>query len=157
MKAQDHRLCSRPVASSAAVARRMRATRRTGTAAELALLSQLKMLGFSPEIDAQVSAPKRTRADFVFRRERVAVFVDGCFWHCCPIHRTFPKKNRDWWQSKLEANVKRDNRATNALRRAGWSVLRVWEHEITASPKDVAMLISRRIHRRRSTNYESAR
>jgi DNA mismatch endonuclease (patch repair protein) len=69
-------------------------------------------------------------ADVVFRRARVAVFVDGCFWHRCPTHATTPKSNRAWWEQKLEANVDRDRRADIALEELGWRVVRIWEHEL---------------------------
>lgn len=72
-------------------------------------------------------APLRVRVDFVFRRERVCVFVDGCFWHACPRHGTQPSGNRAFWKSKLARNVERDREVSRALRKAGWKVLRVWE------------------------------
>ncbi len=62
-------------------------------------------------------------------RARVAVFVDGCFWHCCPVHGTSPKANADWWSAKLAANVRRDRDTDARLREEGWTVVRVWEHE----------------------------
>ena len=65
----------------------------------------------------------------MFTRARVAVFVDGCFWHRCPEHATDPCANAAWWRAKLDANVARDRRNDNALRTAGWTVLRFWEHE----------------------------
>lgn len=68
-------------------------------------------------------------ADVVFSGPRVAVFVDGCFWHCCPKHATFPKTNQSYWLPKLAENKKRDRRQTARLRNAGWTVIRVWEHE----------------------------
>jgi DNA mismatch endonuclease (patch repair protein) len=74
------------------------------------------------------------RPDFVFSAQRVAVFIDGCFWHCCPKHATMPATNRAWWRSKLVANVQRDARHTRLLRRHGWSVLRIWEHDVKADP-----------------------
>jgi len=72
----------------------------------------------------------RVRPDFVFPKLRLAVFVDGCFWHCCPKHTTKPKNNRAFWQRKLASNRARDALVTRTLRRAGWRVLRVWEHEL---------------------------
>jgi DNA mismatch endonuclease (patch repair protein) len=65
----------------------------------------------------------------VFRKARVAVFVDGCFWHNCPTHGTVPKANRSWWEAKLLANSERDRDTVNVLRGEGWHPLRVWEHE----------------------------
>lgn len=67
--------------------------------------------------------------DIVFPGPKVAVLVDGCFWHCCPLHGTAPKSNRDYWLPKLEENRRRDERQNEALRRAGWRVMRVWEHD----------------------------
>lgn len=69
------------------------------------------------------------RPDFVFRRERVAVFVDGCFWHGCPLHGSRPESNADFWEKKLAGNVIRDRAVSLKLRRMGWHVLRLWEHE----------------------------
>jgi len=68
--------------------------------------------------------------DFVFRRERVAVFVDGCFWHGCPKCYRRPKSNRKFWDAKAARNRARDAEVTRALRRAGWTVVRIWEHAL---------------------------
>jgi DNA mismatch endonuclease (patch repair protein) len=76
------------------------------------------------------------RPDVVFSRAKVAVFVDGCFWHSCPIHATSAKANAAWWKSKLAGNVERDRRNDHALADAGWTVLRFWEHEPVASMAD---------------------
>jgi DNA mismatch endonuclease, patch repair protein len=65
----------------------------------------------------------------VFTRARVAVYVDGCFWHSCPEHATVPKSNRGWWIDKLDANVRRDRDTDRQLEEAGWFAVRVWEHE----------------------------
>lgn len=70
------------------------------------------------------------RPDFVFPRRRVAVFVDGCFWHGCPQHGTKPRGNAAFWRRKFAANRARDRLVTRTLRRAGWRVLRIWEHEL---------------------------
>jgi DNA mismatch endonuclease (patch repair protein) len=71
----------------------------------------------------------RRRADLLFAKSQVAVFVDGCFWHCCPEHGTRPKSNSEWWDAKLRANVERDRNTDRRLREAGWEPVRVWEHE----------------------------
>jgi DNA mismatch endonuclease, patch repair protein len=71
----------------------------------------------------------RRRVDIVFPRQRVAVFVDGCFWHVCPDHGTWPKHNAQWWRQKLERNTKRDAESNAQLNGLGWTVIRVWEHE----------------------------
>ena len=70
------------------------------------------------------------RPDFVFPKLRLAVFVDGCFWHACPIHATKPRNNAAFWRKKLAANKARDRKVNRALRAAGWRVLRIWEHEL---------------------------
>ncbi len=73
------------------------------------------------------------KPDFVFRRERVAVFVDGCFWHGCPRHATMPANNRAFWKAKLARNAQRDRDVSRTLRKAGWIVLRVWECALVRS------------------------
>ena len=72
---------------------------------------------------------RRVRPDVVFTRRRVAVFLDGCFWHGCPLHCRVPASNRDYWVAKIERNRDRDGRTTAALEAAGWQVVRAWEHE----------------------------
>lgn len=72
----------------------------------------------------------------MFRGSRVAVYVDGCFWHSCPVHGTFPKANADWWREKLDANVRRDGDTDLELQAAGWTVIRVWEHETPSEAVD---------------------
>lgn len=79
---------------------------------------------------ADAARRNRVQVDFVFRRERVAVFVDGCFWHACPQHGTRPSGNRAFWKAKLDRNIARDRAVSRALRKKGWSVLRVWEHDL---------------------------
>jgi DNA mismatch endonuclease, patch repair protein len=81
----------------------------------------------------------RVRPDFVFRRERVAVFVDGCFWHGCPRHATRPVGNRTFWDAKLARNKARDREVSRALRRAGWTVLRIWECALTKKRQAATM------------------
>jgi DNA mismatch endonuclease (patch repair protein) len=71
----------------------------------------------------------RITPDVVFPTEKIAVYVDGCFWHSCPQHATQPVHNREWWQEKLHANYERDKRHTEELQRQGWAVMRFWEHQ----------------------------
>jgi DNA mismatch endonuclease, patch repair protein len=71
------------------------------------------------------------KPDFLFRKQRWAVFVDGCFWHSCPIHATLPVSNRDFWRLKLISNTRRDRKVTQTLRLQGWLVIRIWEHELS--------------------------
>jgi DNA mismatch endonuclease (patch repair protein) len=72
----------------------------------------------------------RVRPDFVFRKERVVIFVDGCFWHGCPKHSSMPANNREFWLRKLTGNKEHDRLVTRALRQSGWRVLRIWEHDL---------------------------
>jgi DNA mismatch endonuclease (patch repair protein) len=76
--------------------------------------------------------------DFVFPRERLVVFVHGCFWHSCPTHGSVPKSNREFWVSKLEANRRRDGKRSRELKAMGWDVLVIWEHEVRRSPEACA-------------------
>ena len=78
----------------------------------------------------------RIRPDIVFTRARAAVFVDGCFWHQCPEHGTSPKTNAGWWRHKLDTNAERDRTTDTALAEAGWTVIRIWEHEDTTTAAD---------------------
>jgi DNA mismatch endonuclease (patch repair protein) len=89
----------------------------------------------------------------VFPTERVAVFVDGCFWHRCPVHGTVPKRNRDYWLPKLQANEARDRRNDEALAALGWRVVRVWEHE---SPDEAAAGIAAVVRGRRGSEAADA-
>lgn len=120
---------SRPPASSEAALKRMRSTRRRDTPAEISLRSALHQLGLRFRVDVAPIPGSRRRADIVFRKAKVAVFVDGCFWHGCPEHATWPKENSEWWLAKLEANRKRDKDTNEELSGSGWLVLRFWEHE----------------------------
>ena len=81
----------------------------------------------------------RRTADIVFTRCRVAVFVDGCFWHACPVHATKPRRNAQWWETKLNRNIERDKETNMLLEAAGWAVIRVWEHQ---DPESAAEMIS---------------
>ena len=95
----------------------------------------------------------RVRPDFIFRKERLAVFVDGCFWHGCPRHGTQPKGNAAFWKRKFAGNLARDRRVDRALRRAGWRVLRIWEHALRPAnlrPQNEVRLV-RRILRARGS------
>jgi DNA mismatch endonuclease, patch repair protein len=99
------------------------------------LLRRNKISGWRRQQEVRIQNAEgrsfRARPDFVFGQERLAIFVDGCFWHSCPEHATRPKNNRAFWHRKLSANKKRDRLVTLTLRRLGWQVLRIWEHELT--------------------------
>lgn len=81
--------------------------------------------------------------DIVFPRQKIGVFVDGCFWHGCPDHATFPRSNTDYWLPKLTENKERDNRQTDRLRAAGWVVFRVWEHDCRPPSRDAVASIAK--------------
>lgn len=105
-----------------------RQTRRD-TAPELALRRAVWRRGLRYRVDVAPLKGTRRRADLVFGSARVAVYVDGCFWHRCPEHGTSPKANSEWWADKLDTNVRRDRDTDQRLAEAGWLVIRVWEHE----------------------------
>jgi DNA mismatch endonuclease (patch repair protein) len=86
----------------------------------------------------------RCEADIVFRGKRVAVFVDGCWWHGCPDHGVLPTANRDWWAEKIARTAERDRRNDRTLQEAGWRVIRVWEHE---HPVQAADRVARELDR----------
>jgi len=100
--------------------------RTTGTTPELAIRSELHRRGLRFRVDVS-GLPGRP--DIVFTRARIAVQIDGCFWHGCPQHGNIPKSNTQWWRRKLEANRERDIRNDSALTADDWLVIRVWEHE----------------------------
>jgi DNA mismatch endonuclease (patch repair protein) len=114
----------------------MRQQARRDTAPELAVRRELHRRGRRFFVDRPPLAGLRRRADLVFPRRRVAVYVDGCFWHSCPVHATRPKNNADWWAAKLAANVARDRDTDDRLAAAGWTVVRVWEHEDPVAAAD---------------------
>ena len=117
----------------------MRANRPRDTSPELRLRSALHRRGLRFRVHRRPERDLRTTADVVFGPARVAVYVDGCFWHSCPEHGNLPKANRDWWQTKLQATIDRDRRNVEALQARDWQVIRVWEHQ---DPEAAAELIS---------------
>ena len=114
----------------------MQATRGRDTAPELALRRELHRRGLRYRVDMPVVPGLRCRADIVFTRARVAVFVDGCYWHGCPQHATFAKSNAAFWAAKIAANQARDADTGRRLRLAGWTVVRVWEHDTVEAAAD---------------------
>lgn len=109
----------------------MQSQGRRDTKPELLIRSRLHALGYRFRVDHRPEPGLRCRGDIVFTRRKLVVFVDGCFWHGCPVHATAPKNNAAWWSAKLAANQARDARNTQALEARGWAVLRLWEHEAT--------------------------
>lgn len=117
-------------ASNAGVRRSMQSNRRCDTKPERQLRSHLHRNGLRFRKDLLIRADGLSvRADVVFPARRVAVFVDGCFWHQCPEHATMPKTNSEFWEPKLQRNVERDRQVNRALTQSGWTVIRCWEHE----------------------------
>jgi DNA mismatch endonuclease (patch repair protein) len=100
-----------------------------GTAIEFALRRELHRRGLRYRLHRRPIVGLRREADIVFPRARVAIFVDGCFWHACPTHATWPKANAEFWKTKIERNRERDRETDERLREAGWEVVRVWEHD----------------------------
>ena len=111
------------------VRRRMATQSTRDTEPELRLRRVLHGRGFRYRLHRRPVDGFRRTADIVFTRAKVAVFVDGCFWHRCPQHGTEPKANAAWWKVKLDKNVGRDRETDQVLTAAGWTVIRVWEHE----------------------------
>lgn len=124
----------------------MLVTKRRDTPPELRLRSALHRLGLRYAVDEAPLKGIRRRADVLFRSSSVAVFVDGCFWHGCPTHGTWPKQNAEWWRKKIEANRKRDADTDRTLHERGWAVVRVWSHE---DPQTASHLIAALVCRQR--------
>jgi DNA mismatch endonuclease, patch repair protein len=107
----------------------MRATPGRDNPRELAVRSALHRAGFRFRVAYPLPDLPRRSIDISFPRQRIAIFLDGCFWHGCPEHGTMAKANADWWAKKIKANQLRDADTNRRLIAAGWSVLRFWEHE----------------------------
>ncbi|MGW2147397.1 very short patch repair endonuclease [Nonomuraea bangladeshensis] len=119
-----------PAPLSEGRSRNMRANRRADTKPEVALRSALHRMGFRYRKDLRLDlGDVKVRPDIVFTAKKVAVFVDGCFWHVCPKHGRQPTTNEWYWTPKLRRNIERDQRVNLALQAAGWRVVRLWEHE----------------------------
>jgi DNA mismatch endonuclease (patch repair protein) len=125
----------------------MLSNRRRDTKPELAIRSALHRMGLRYRVDVAPLPDLRRRADIVFPRQRVAVQVDGCFWHGCPEHGLAPRANRDYWVEKIRRNRERDAETDAALQAAGWMVVRVWEHE---EPLGAARRVADTVHTRRA-------
>jgi DNA mismatch endonuclease (patch repair protein) len=120
--------------------------RRRDTAPEVALRSELHRRGLRFRVDRAPAPGIRSRADIVLGPAKVAVYVDGCFWHGCPEHGTMPKSNAEFWRAKLARNKERDSETDRRLRGQGWAVVRVWEHEdpVEAADRVETLVRSRR-------------
>ena len=125
----------------------MQANRSRDTSPEMAIRRLLHAMGLRYRVDVRPVKKVRRRADVVFGPARVAVFVDGCFWHCCPEHGSVPATNVDYWVPKLERNVERDEETNALLKKEGWRVIRIWEHQ---DPVASARRIAKEVENRRS-------
>ena len=129
-------------ATELALVRVFRAEGITGWRRHHSLVLKVQSSKFKVQSSAARREPRptgRVRPDFVFPQLRLAVFVDGCFWHGCPKHETKPKSNAAFWRKKFARNIARDRLVTRTLRREGWRVLRIWEHEL-ARKNEVRLL-----------------
>lgn len=121
-----------PIPLNPAVSSQMRRMPRRDSTPEVALRRALHQMGL--RFTVQGSLPGRP--DIVFSRAKIAVFVDGCFWHRCPAHGVLPKNNGEWWLAKLDRNVERDAEKDTLLRALGWTPVHVWEHEEPGAAAD---------------------
>jgi DNA mismatch endonuclease, patch repair protein len=128
-----HRRMTSSWASNEQTRRSMQSNRSSDTAPELAIRRLLHARGLRYVVNARPERDIRRTADLVFRGSRIAVFVDGCFWHGCPKHYREPKSHVDYWRPKIGRNMSRDMETTAQLEEAGWIVLRFWSHELSAS------------------------
>jgi DNA mismatch endonuclease, patch repair protein len=140
-----------PAASERSVRERMKTTRQRNTPGELGLRAELYSRGLRFRVHFKPLAEIRREADIAFPKERVAVFVDGCFWHSCPLHGTLPRTNRAWWDLKLRSNRARDADTDARLLASGWESVRFWEHENAA---DAANALSCTLAVRRSNRTD---
>lgn len=134
-----------PRPSSATALARMLHTRRRDTNPEMTLRREVHRRGLRYRVDAAPLHGFRRRVDLLFPSTRVAVFVDGCFWHVCPRHASWPRANAAWWRTKLLGNVRRDRDTDRRLRAAGWIVIRVWEcSDVVLAAERIARAVRRR-------------
>jgi DNA mismatch endonuclease (patch repair protein) len=124
----------------------MKGNRRTGTEPERLVRSHLHRRGLRFRKDYFLAIPgaRGVRGDIVFPRQRLVIFIDGCFWHNCPDHGRSPARNSQYWSEKLQKNVRRDRLVTERLSSCGWTVMRFWEHVETT---EVAAAIGRELDR----------
>jgi DNA mismatch endonuclease, patch repair protein len=122
----DHARQERPIPLNKAVSAQMQKMRRSSTAPELLIRHELHRRGLRYRVNFALLPG---RPDIAFTSARIAVFVDGCFWHACPEHGVLPKNNREWWREKLERNVARDRKKDQQLDMLGWVVVHMWEHD----------------------------
>jgi DNA mismatch endonuclease, patch repair protein len=136
----------------------MRRTARSGTGPELALRSALHRRGLRFVVDRSVPGGNlRRRVDILLRGARIAVFVDGCFWHSCPEHGHLPKSNANWWRLKFRGIAHRDRDTDTELASMGWLVVRIWEHEDPATAAQAIEQLARERTQRSSCTGRTRR
>lgn len=141
-----------PVASSTVVRKVMQANKSQDTAPELLLRSALHRAGLRYRKNLRPEPSLKCKADVVFPRARICIFIDGCFWHGCPEHFHLPKKNAEWWHEKVIDNRARDKKKAEALIALGWEVIRIWEHELTEDNiASVVTGVAKMVRRKRQT------
>ncbi|MBX3131422.1 MAG: very short patch repair endonuclease [Polyangiaceae bacterium] len=128
----------------------MRRVRQKNTSAESALRRELHALGLRYRVQVPILTKPRRVADIVFAGPRVVVFVDGCFWHGCPQHATWPKQNAEFWRAKIVANRQRDLDTDARLLAQGWEVVRIWAHD---KPHEAASRIAKLVRVRKAKGY----
>jgi len=133
------------VASSPQVSAQMSRHPRRNTEPEIALRRLLFARGLRYRVHLRVPGLTRRTIDIAFPRAKVAVFVDGCFWHGCPDHGMVPRSNREWWRRKIDGTRRRDEETAAHLTGSGWNVLRFWCHEDTAAVAEVVTACVRRV------------
>ena len=131
--------------SSHETSRRMARVRQKGTRCEIGLRKALHAKGLRYRLHVPLLTKPRRIVDIVFPSARLAVFVDGCFWHGCPEHASWPKSNADFWREKIETNRSRDLDTNQRLAALGWETVRIWEHEdATEAANRIAELVDAR-------------
>ncbi|WP_206307706.1 very short patch repair endonuclease [Streptomyces sp. A0958] len=140
--------------SSPAVSARMSRQASRDTAPEVAVRKLLHASGYRYRLNERVPHMSRRTIDIAFTRAKVAVFLDGCFWHGCPEHATQPRSNAEWWRQKLDRNMARDAETTAHLVAEGWTVMRFWEHQ---APAQVAEKVAEAVDRKKSARRTTGR
>ena len=135
-----------PVQRSALMSR----VRGRNTLPELKLRSAMWQIGIRFRLGQRIG---RAQPDVVFKGARLAVFVDGCFWHSCPVHKSRPKSNQRFWDEKLARNVARDRKTTADLESTGWTVMRFWEHEVDGDSMACALKIADALEKSRVSKH----
>ncbi|PDT60540.1 very short patch repair endonuclease [Bradyrhizobium diazoefficiens] len=131
---------------------RMKRTAQRDNAGERKLRSELHRRGLRFRLHRRILVGSRRTVDIAFPASKTAVFIDGCFWHGCPEHGTWPKNNREWWRAKIQGNIARDRDTDRRLVDAGWTVVRVWAHEaVETAARRIETAVMRGLRQRAKT------